>query len=117
MITADYMLYFGNDEYIFQPYASYRSFEGNSSQYEAGGIFHLKHLLWVGGSYRQDFGIIGMLGVKLKSAFSVSYAYEIPATKADGINKTSHEIHLNLAFGKKKDRAKKYTTFPCQPKT
>jgi type IX secretion system PorP/SprF family membrane protein len=116
MVTADYMLYFGNDEYIFQPYASYRSFEGYSSQYEAGGIFHIKHLLWVGGSYRQDFGIIGMLGVKLKSAFSVSYAYEMPATKADGINKTSHEIHLNLAFGKKKDRAKKYTTFLASQK-
>lgn len=116
MVTADYMLYFGNDEYIFQPYASYRSFEGYSSQYEAGGIFHIKHLLWVGGSYRQDFGIIGMLGVKLKNAFSVSYAYEMPATKANGINKTSHEIHLNLAFGKKKDRAKKYTTFLASQK-
>jgi type IX secretion system PorP/SprF family membrane protein len=116
IITADYMLYFGNDEYIFHPYGSYRSFEGFSSQYEAGGIFHLKHLLWVGGSYRQDFGIIGILGVKLKSAFSVSYAYEMPTEKVDGINKTSHEIHLNLAFGKKKDRAKKYTTFLASQK-
>jgi type IX secretion system PorP/SprF family membrane protein len=116
IITADYMLYFGNDEYIFQPYGSYRSFEGYSSQYEAGGIFHLKHLLWVGGSYRQDFGITGMLGLKLKSAFSVAYAYEMPTTKAEGVNKTSHEIHLNFAFGKKKDRAKKYTTFLASQK-
>ena len=116
IITADYMLYFGNDEYIFQPYGSYRSFEGYSSQYEAGGIFHIKHLLWVGGSYRQDFGITGMLGLKLKSSFSVAYAYEMPTTKAEGINKTSHEIHLNLAFGKKKDRAKKYTTFLASQK-
>jgi type IX secretion system PorP/SprF family membrane protein len=116
MITADYMLYFGNDQFIFQPFGSYRSFEGYASQYEAGGIFHLKHLLWVGGSYRQDYGIIGMLGIKLKSAFSVSYAYEMPATEANGINKTSHEIHLNLAFGKKKDRAKKYATFLASQK-
>ena len=121
MITADYMLYFGRDEYIFQPYGSYRSYEGFASQYEAGAIFHIKHLLWVGGSYRQDFGIIGMLGIKLKSSFSVSYAYEVPATSAAGIDKSSHELHLNLAFGKKKDRAKKYTTFlasqrPKKPK-
>lgn len=121
MVTADYMLYFGNDEYIFQPYGSYRSFEGFSSQYEVGGIFHVKHMLWAGGSYRQHFGIIGMLGVKLKSAFSVAYAYEIPTDKAEGINKSSHEIHLNLAFGKKQDRAKNYTTFlaskkPTKPK-
>ena len=116
MITADYMLYFGNDEYIFQPYGSYRSFEGYSSQYEAGGIFHLKHLLWVGGSYRQDFGIIGILGVKLKSAFSVSYAYEMPTEKVNGINKMSHEIHLILAFGKKNDRAKSHATFLASQK-
>jgi len=111
ILTADYMLYFGNDEYIFQPYGSYRSFEGYSSQYEAGGILHIKHLLWVGGSYRQDFGTNFFLGVKLKSAFSVAYAYEMPLTSAEGINKTSHEIHLNLAFGKKTSRAKKYSTF------
>ena len=116
MITADYMLYFGNDQFIFQPFGSYRSFEGYESQYEAGGIIHLKHLLWVGGSYRQDFGNIGMLGIKLKSAFSVAYAYEMPAAEANGINKTSHEIHLNLAFGKKKERAKKYTTFLASQK-
>ena len=111
MVTADYMIYFGNNEYIFQPYGSYRSFEGYSSQYEAGGIIHIKHLLWAGGSYRQDFGANFFLGVKLKSAFSVAYAYEMPLTSAEGINKTSHEIHLNLAFGKKTSRAKKYSTF------
>ena len=111
MITADYMLYFGNDDYIFQPYGLYRSFEGYDSQYEIGGIFHIKHVLWAGGSYRQDFGYIGLLGLDIKSAFSVAYAYEMPAAKANGINKSSHEIQLTLAFGKKKDRAKKYTTF------
>jgi len=121
MVTADYMLYFGNDDYIFQPYGSYRSFEGYGTQFEAGGIFHVKHLLWVGGSYRQDFGIIGLLGVKIKDAFSIGYGYEMPTTKANGINKTSHEIQLNLAFGKKKDRAKKHSTFlasrkPVKPK-
>ena len=121
IVTADYMLYFGNDDYIFQPFGNYRSFEGFESQWEAGGIFHIKHALWLGGSYRQDYGIIGMLGVKLKSSFSLAYAYEMPAAQADGINKSSHEINLGLAFGKKKERAKNYQTFvasrkPVKPK-
>lgn len=111
MITGDYMFYFGNDEFIFQPYGSYRVFEGYESQWEAGAIFHIKHALWFGGSYRDKFGIIGLIGFKLKDALSLGYAYEMPATKVDGINTSSHEIHLNLAFGNKKDRAKKYTTF------
>ena len=121
IITADYMIYFGNDDYIFQPFGNYRSFEGFDGQWEAGGIFHIKHALWLGGSYRQDYGIIGMLGVKLKSSFSLAYAYEMPAAKVDGINKSSHEINLGFAFGKKKERAKKYQTFiasrkPVKPK-
>ena len=121
IISGDYMLYFGNDDYIFQPYGSYKSFEGYGTQFEAGAIFHVKHALWIGGSYRQDFGIIGILGIKIKDSFSVAYAYEMPTTKANNINKTSHEIQLNLAFGKKKERAKKYTTFlashkPIKPK-
>jgi len=116
VVTADYMIYFGDNEYIFQPFGSFKSFEGYDSQYEAGGIIHLKHLLWVGGSYRQDFGIVGLLGLKLKSQFSVGYAYEMPITKASGIDKSSHEVHLSIALGKKKERAKKYATFLASQK-
>jgi type IX secretion system PorP/SprF family membrane protein len=111
IITADYMVYFADDNFAFQPYGLYRSYDSLSTQFEAGGIFHIKNMLWVGGAYRQDFGIAGLAGVKIKGMFSFGYAYEIPSVKANNINKTSHEIQLNLSFGKKNKRSKKHATF------
>ena len=111
MITADYMIYFAGDNFAFQPYVLYRSFEEYTPQIEGGGIFHIKNVLWVGGAYRQDFGIAGLAGVKVKGNFSFGYSYEIPAVKATNINKTSHEIQLTISFGKKNNRSKKHATF------
>lgn len=116
IITADYMLYFADDNFAFQPYALYRSYDGYTPQVEGGGIFHIKNLLWVGGAYRQDFGIAGMAGVKVKGSFSFGYSYEIPAVKATNINKTSHEILLTVSFGKKNKRSKKHATFLASKK-
>lgn len=116
IITADYMLYFADDNFAFQPYGLYRSYEGFSPQFEAGGIFHIKNMLWVGGAYRQDFGIAGLAGVKIKGNFSFGYSYEIPAIKATNVNKSSHEIQLNISFGKKNKRSKKHATFLASSK-
>jgi len=129
IITADYMLYFGNDDYILQPFGNYTSMEGYSTNWQAGLLFHLKHVLWFGASYR-EFGsfnstsgevldnniLAGLIGVKLNSSFTLSYAYEMPATIASGINYTTHEINLGIAFGNKKQRAKKYQTFIASQK-
>ena len=116
IITADYMLYFADDNFAFQPYGLYRSYDGYAPQIEGGGIFHIKNLLWVGGAYRQDFGIAGMVGVKVKGSFSFGYSYEVPAAKAANINKTSHEILLTISFGKKNNRSKKHATFLASKK-
>lgn len=116
IITADYMLYFADDNFAFQPYALYRSYDGYTPQVEGGGIIHIKNLLWVGGAYRQDFGIAGMAGLKVKGNFSFGYSYEIPAVKATNINKSSHEILLTISFGKKNKRSKKHATFLASKK-
>jgi len=111
IITADYMVYFADDKFAFQPYALYRSYGGYSPQIEGGAIFHIKNLLWAGGSFRQDFGIAGLAGLKVNGNFSFGYSYEIPTTKASNINKTSHELQLTFSFGEKNNRSKKHATF------
>ena len=111
IITADYMVYFADNNFAFQPYGLYRSYKAYTPQFEAGGIFHMKNLLWVGGAYRQNFGIAGLAGLKVNGNFSFGYSFEMPAVKATNINKTSHEIQLNFSFGEKNDRSKKHATF------
>ena len=111
IVTADYMIYFGPGDFAFQPYGLYRSYEGFDPQFEAGGIFHLKNLLWVGGAYRQDFGVAGLIGLKLNGGFSAGYSYEMPLGSNNGINQISHEVQLTFAIGKKNERSKKHATF------
>jgi type IX secretion system PorP/SprF family membrane protein len=111
IVTIDYMFYFGTGSFAFQPYGLYRSYEGFDPQFEGGGIVHLNNLLWFGGAYRQDFGVAGLIGLKLNGVFSAGYSYEMPLGASNGINQTSHEIQLTFAFGKKNNRSKKHATF------
>ena len=117
IVTADYMIYFGADQYAFQPYALYRSYTGYDTQYEAGGIFHIKNILWVGGGYRQDFGVMGLIGVTIDGYFSAGYSYETPISGNNGgVNQTSHELQLTFAIGKRNKRSQNYATFVASEK-
>ena len=132
-VSVDYMIYFGADQYAFQPYVFLRSYESlgdvdmfgsgiNGPQVEAGGIFHIKNTLWVGASYRDKYGAAGLLGIKLNGGFSAGYAYEMPIGNSSGVNLASHEIQLTFAFGQKNDRGKTHQTFidskrPIRPTT
>ena len=116
IVTADYMIYFGADQYAFQPYALYRSYQGYDPQYEAGGIFHIKNIVWVGGGYREDFGVMGLIGVTIKGSFSAGYSYEMPLSGNDGVNQSSHEVQLTFAIGKRNKRSQNYATFVASEK-
>ena len=116
IVTADYMLYFGADQYAIQPYALYRSYEGYDPQVEGGLIFHIKNVLWVGGGYRQDFGAMGLIGVSIKGAFSAGYSFEMPVSGNNGVNQNSHELQITFAIGKRNKRSQNYATFLASEK-
>jgi hypothetical protein len=74
-------------------------------------IFHLKHLVWVGGSYRQDAGAIGLLGFKLKEKIGVGYSYEIGSSQTGSLLGATHEVHIGFHIGSKKKHHKHSHSF------
>ncbi|HNP95360.1 MAG TPA: PorP/SprF family type IX secretion system membrane protein [Cyclobacteriaceae bacterium] len=99
LVHASYRLYFAGDQNVFEPYLIYRYNQSLPSQFEFSGVFHLQHKVWIGGSYKQDFGISGVGGFKPNNQLAIGYAYTLKNTGANELNKPSHEITLALLFG------------------
>jgi type IX secretion system PorP/SprF family membrane protein len=101
--------YINNQKHIFEPYIIYRLNTGLPSQYEVAGVFHINHLVWLGGSYKQDFGISALGGVKVKNMVAIGASYSLPTGGENELNSPSFEITLNYLFGKHKKGAFVYS--------
>ncbi|MGC1242306.1 MAG: PorP/SprF family type IX secretion system membrane protein [Chryseosolibacter sp.] len=109
IVNASNRFYFGDDKHIFEPYALYRINADLPPQFEFAGILHLNHLVWLGGSYKQDFGISALGGVKLKNTFAIGAAYSIQNSGINELNSPGFEVSLNLLLGKRKKDAPLYS--------
>jgi len=109
LVNTSYRFYLGGDKHVFEPYFVYRLNQGLPSQFEAAGIIHLNHLVWLGGSYKQDFGISAMGGVKVKDMFAIGGSYSLKNTGMNELNSGTFEVSLNYLFGAKKKGAHLYS--------
>ena len=106
---ASNRFYFAKDKNIFEPYLVYRYNQNAPSQIEAAAIIHLQNLVWVGGSYKQDFGISAVAGFKLKGQTAVGYSYSLKNTGTNQLAAPSHEIHIGLLLGAKVKKIPMYS--------
>ncbi len=103
ILMANYRLNLGDGSFALEPHLLYRVTETLPDQWEALAVLHMKNILWVGGSYRQDYGPTALLGLNVKDFMSVGYAYEFANTLVDGIPDGTHEIQIKLNLGKSKN--------------
>lgn len=107
ILHASNRFYFGGDRFIFEPYVVYRMNNGPRdgevlpSQYEVAGVLHLNHFVWVGGSYKQDFGISALGGIKNKF-FLLGASYSLKNSGINELNSPTYEMHLGYLIGQKK---------------
>jgi type IX secretion system PorP/SprF family membrane protein len=101
--------YFAGDKHVFEPYLVYRINQGLPSQWEAAGVLHLNHVLWLGGSYKQDFGISTLGGIKMSNFFLIGGSYSLKNSGINELNSPSYEIQLSYLFGAKKKNASIYS--------
>ena len=97
----------GNGAVALEPHVVYRVTETLPNQWEALAVLHLKELIWLGGSYRQDYGATALAGMNIKDFLAVGYAYEFANTLVNGIPDGTHEIQLRVNLGKSKDFKKR----------
>ncbi|MEP1033903.1 type IX secretion system membrane protein PorP/SprF [Ekhidna sp.] len=100
-----------NDDFAFEPHIIYRYSNVIPHQYEGVMIAHLYHIVWIGASYRQDAGIIGLAGAKIKEKFAVGFAYELGNSSISSELGPTLEVNLGYHLGTKKDHAEHVSSF------
>lgn len=105
-IHASNRFYFSQDNYVFEPYVVYRINNGLPSQYEIAGVLHINHLIWVGGSLKQEFGISGFGGAKINKSLAVGGSYTLKNTGGNELNYPSFEIQLSYLLGPSNNKMK-----------
>ena len=100
-----------SDNFAFEPHILYRYSSVIPHQFEGVMIAHLYHLVWIGASYRQDAGIIGLAGVKIKEKFAVGFAYELGNANISSDLGPTLEVNLGYHFGIKKEHAEHVSSF------
>ncbi len=102
IVHASNRFYSHTNKYVFEPYLLYRINQGLPSQLEVASVLHLNHVLYIGASYKQDFGVSALGGIKVNNVFVLGASYGFKATGANELNSPTYEIHLGYLFGKHK---------------
>jgi type IX secretion system PorP/SprF family membrane protein len=92
----------------FQFYAIYQYSQFVGQRIEVLSTLNFNELFWIGGSYRLNYGMSGIVGFKMKK-LEFSYAYEPSNKLVEGFANGSHEIQLRLTIG---DKIKKLVERP-----
>lgn len=101
--------YFNNDRNVFEPYAMYRMIDGLPPQFEVAGILHLNHAVWVGGAYKEDFGISALGGIKLRNTLAIGASYTLKNSGINELNSPTYEVSVGLLFGKRRNETPLYS--------
>ncbi|MDZ7608446.1 MAG: type IX secretion system membrane protein PorP/SprF [Cyclobacteriaceae bacterium] len=94
------------NNFAFEPWMIYYYTKDLPGQFEAIGLFHLADVFWLGASYRQNYGMSGMVGLNIKDNFKFGYAYEFFTNELGSFNNGTHDIQLAMVFGKKEKKGK-----------
>ncbi|MBC7923883.1 MAG: PorP/SprF family type IX secretion system membrane protein [Ferruginibacter sp.] len=89
-----------------EPQVLYRGSAGLPRQWELLNTLYVGEHVWVGASYRQQYGSTAFAGVKMNDKAKLGYAYGMAGNSAAGIPSATHELQLTFRFGKKKGGAK-----------
>lgn len=100
-----------SDDFAFEPHVIYRYSSVIPHQFEGVMIAHLYHIVWVGASYRQDAGIIGLAGAKVKEKFAIGFAYELGNSDISSQLGPTLEVNLGYHLGSKKEHAEHVSSF------
>jgi len=109
IVNVSNRFYFNKDKHVFEPYLVYRYGNNFPHQLEAAAVLTLNHAVWFGGSYKQDFGISALGGIKLQNLFIMGYSYGIKNTGINQLASPTHEVHIGLLLGKKRENKPVYS--------
>lgn len=96
-----------NHNIAIEPHFIYRLRNSIPNQYEGTVIAHLKHIIWVGATYRQDKTIALLAGAKLFEKIGIGGSYELNQSLLG----PTFEVKIGYHIGTKKDHARHTSSF------
>jgi type IX secretion system PorP/SprF family membrane protein len=109
IFQSSYRWYFSQNKLAFEPTVLYRFNNSMPSQLEVGGVLHMNNVAWIGGSYKQHFGISAMIGLKPSHLSALGYSYTMKNTGINELNSPTHEIQLAILFGVRNKKIPMYS--------
>lgn len=104
LYSISYRFPVGNGAVALEPYFLYRESPDKLNSWEAASTVYIHDKVWVGASYHETMGLGFFAGLSVKDLFRFSYGYELPPPDDAFISSSSHELHLGLRLGKKKEK-------------
>jgi type IX secretion system PorP/SprF family membrane protein len=92
---------FNLSEIQLSPVVIYRALDNKQTQWEGMVVATYRGFLWAGVSYREGYGLTGLIGVRLKNQYKLGYAYEHPTSSLRNAANGSHEIYFGMRIGKR----------------
>jgi len=86
----------------FEPLLLYRQDEVNGGKLGGYATLYLKQLLWVGGGYKQDYGLSAYAGFQISERIQLGYSYEFATISIPEITNKTHEFRIAVQLGKRK---------------
>jgi type IX secretion system PorP/SprF family membrane protein len=59
----------------------------------------LANVLWIGGSYRTQDAIVGLVELQVSKKLRIGYSYDFTTTEMKNYSQGSHEIMIGYDFG------------------
>jgi hypothetical protein len=106
ILMTSYKWQISEDKFALEPFFVYNYNKDLPGQFEAIGLLHFMDAIWIGGSYRQDYGVTALVGINIKDNFKFGYAYEFFNAEPATFNNNTHDLQLALIFGEKKKKGK-----------
>jgi type IX secretion system PorP/SprF family membrane protein len=103
LYSVSYRFPVGAGGISLEPYVLYRESPDKLNFWEAASTVHFKEKIWVGASYHETQGLGFFLGMNVKDLLRFSYSYELPPPEKNFISSSSHELHLAIRLGKKRE--------------
>ncbi len=98
--TAGYRFSLGEDFNLI-PSVMLKYVQPNPVQVEGNAKLQYQDLIWIGGGYRHNDGITGMIGLNISNALNVGYSYDYTTSRLNNFTKGTHEIMIGFTIGNK----------------
>ncbi|MBI4945375.1 MAG: PorP/SprF family type IX secretion system membrane protein [Bacteroidetes bacterium] len=108
MGSLKYKIFLSEDKGMYiAPQVLVRFVPNTPLQYDGNINFNWNDKFWIGATYKSNYAIAAHVGLCIHKLFAIGYSYDIITGSLGKYSGISHEIMLNIKFGKnKKDEPK-----------